>query len=178
MAVDVASGSVQWEGTVSVSQGATDLDRISDVVGAPQILGPLLCGVTYQGRMACFDVSQGGRTIWTQNFSSSAGMTIDPVHAYAPNQWDVVHAFDLDSGNEAWKQEALRNRRLAGPAVVPQAVAVGDYQGYVHFLAREDGRLLGRLHVGGGAIVSPLTGTDQGILVQTGSGNLVLVELS
>src|SRR5699024_867306 len=34
MIVDTASGSVQWEGTVSVSQGATDLDRITEVVGA------------------------------------------------------------------------------------------------------------------------------------------------
>lgn len=178
MAVDAATGNVQWEGTVSVSQGATDLERISDVVGAPQIQGPLLCGVVYQGRMACFDVSQGGGMVWAQRFSSSAGMTTDPVQAYAPNQRGVVYAFRLDNGNEVWKQDALRNRRLAAPAVVPQALVVGDLEGYVHFLARDDGRLLGRLNVGGGAIVSPLTGTAQGVLVQTGAGNLVLVGLN
>lgn len=178
MAVDAASGNVQWEGTVSVSQGATDLERISDVVGAPQIQGPVLCGVTYQGRMACFDVSQGGRTVWTQNFSSNSGMTTDPVQAYAPNQRDIMAAFSLESGTEVWKQEALRNRSLSAPAVVPEAVAVGDFEGYVHFLSRDDGRLLGRLNVGGGAILSPLTGTARGILVQTGAGNLVLVGLN
>lgn len=175
MAVDSATGNVQWEGTVSVSQGATDLDRISDVVGAPQIEGALLCGVAYQGRMACFDVSRGGGLVWAQRFSSSTGMTTDPVQAYAPNQQGVVYAFSLESGNEAWKQDALRYRRLAGPAVVPQALAIGDFEGYVHFLARDDGRLLGRLNVGGGAIVSPLIGTPRGVLVQTGAGNLVLV---
>lgn len=178
MAVDAATGNVQWEGTVAVSQGATDLDRISDVVGAPQIQGPLLCGVAYQGRMACFDISQGGRTVWAQRFSSHAGMTTDPMQAYAPNQKDVVYAFDLQSGNEVWKQDALRNRRLTAPAVVPQAFAAGDLEGYVHFLSRENGSLLGRLNVGGGPVVSPLTGTAQGVLVQTGAGNLVLVGLN
>lgn len=178
MAVDAGSGAVQWEGTVSVSQGATDLDRISDVVGAPRLQGPLLCGVSYQGRIACFDLSQGGYMAWAQNFSSTAGMTIDAVHAYAVDQRGAVAAFHLADGNETWRQDALRNRQLTAPAVVSQAVAVGDLDGYVHFLSREDGRLLGRLQVGGGAMLSPLTATNRGVLAQTGSGNLVMVEVN
>ncbi|WP_397473021.1 outer membrane protein assembly factor BamB [Pusillimonas sp.] len=175
IAIDTASGAVQWEGTVTVSRGATDLERISDIVGAPQIQGPLLCGVAYQGHIVCFDITQGGRPIWEQPFSSTTGMTIDPQHAYAVNQRDVVFAFGLQDGQEVWKQEGLRNRRLSGPAVTPRALAVGDYQGFVHFLSRTDGRLLGRVQVGGGAVVSPLVGSDRGVLVQTGNGNLVLV---
>lgn len=175
IAINARSGAVQWEGTVSVSQGATDLERISDVVGAPQLQGPLLCGVTYQGRMACFDLSQGGRPVWDQAISSVSGMTMDNQQAYAANQRDVVYAFALNDGHEVWKQDGLRNRRLSTPAVVPQGLAVGDYEGYVHFLSRTDGRLLGRVQVGGGAIVSPLVASNNGILVQTGNGNLVLV---
>ncbi|HWL30171.1 MAG TPA: outer membrane protein assembly factor BamB, partial [Burkholderiaceae bacterium] len=175
MAISAANGAVQWEGTVSVSQGATDLERISDVVGAPQIQGPLLCGVTYQGRMVCFDISQGGRPVWEQNFSSSRGMATDTQQAYAANQRDVVYAFSLADGHEVWKQDGLRNRRLSAPAVVPQAVAVGDFEGYVHFLSRTDGKLLGRVQVGGDAIISPLVATSRGVLVQTSNGNLVLV---
>lgn len=175
IAVDADSGAVQWEGTVTVSRGATDLERISDIVGAPQLQGPLLCGVAYQGHVVCFDITQGGRPIWEQPFSSTTGMTTDPRQAYAVNQRDIVYAYGLADGHEAWKQEGLRNRRLAGPAVVPQALAVGDYEGYVHFLSRSDGRLLGRVQVGGGAVLSPLVGSDRGVLVQTGNGNLVLV---
>ncbi|MFA5487745.1 MAG: outer membrane protein assembly factor BamB [Candidimonas sp.] len=175
IAIHAPTGSVQWEGTISTSQGATDLDRISDVVGAPQIMGPALCGVTYQGKMVCFDVSQGGVPMWEQRFSSSAGMAIDPGMVYAPDQRDVVHAFELASGREVWKQDGLRNRRLTAPAVVHQGIAVGDLDGFVHFLSRADGSLLGRVQVGGGAIVSPPVATDRGVLVQTGNGALVLV---
>lgn len=173
--IDAASGAVQWEGTVTVSRGATDLERISDIVGAPQLQGPLLCGVAYQGHIVCFDITQGGVPVWEQPFSSTTGIATDPQQLYGVNQRDTVVAFGLGNGQQVWKQEGLRNRRLSGPAVVPQALAVGDYEGYVHFLSRSNGDLLGRVSVGGGAIVSPLVGTDRGVLVQTGNGNLVLI---
>jgi len=175
IAINAANGAVQWEAPVSVSRGATDLERINDVVGAPQVVGPLLCGVTYQGRMTCFDVSQGGRPAWDISFSSHSGMTNDGRVGYAANQRDVLYAIDLADGEQIWSQDVLRNRRLATPAVVPAAVVVGDFDGYVHFLSRSDGRLLGRLSIGGGAVLSPLVGTASGVLVQTGNGNLVLV---
>jgi len=175
IAIAARNGAVQWEGTVSVSRGATDLERISDIVGAPQVQGPLLCGVAYQGNIVCFDISQGGRPTWEQPFSSTTGLAADPQQVYAADQRDIVHAYGLANGHEAWKQEGLRNRRLAEPAVVPQALAAGDFEGYVHFLSRSDGKLLGRVRVGSDPIVSPLIATDKGVLVQTGNGNLALV---
>src|SRR5690606_15057382 len=178
IAIDARTGAVQWEAPVSVSRGATDLERINDVVGSPQVAGPLLCGVTYQGRMTCFDVSQGGRPAWDIPFSSHSGMTTDGRVAFAIDQRDVVHAINLANGEPVWTQNALRNRRLATPAVVPAAVAVGDLEGYVHFLSRVNGDLLGRLGVGGGAVLSPLVATQAGVLVQTGNGNLVMVNLN
>jgi outer membrane protein assembly factor BamB len=54
-------------------------------------------------------------------------------------------------------------------------VAVGDYEGYVHFLSRADGTLMARLLVGGGPVVSALVSTPRGVVVQTGDGKLILV---
>lgn len=173
--IDAQDGAVQWEGTVSSSRGATDLERINDVVGMPQTQGSLLCGASYQGRIVCFDISKGGVPVWDQPFSTTQGITADNMQVYGAGNRDMVHAFALADGEERWRQEGLRNRRLSAPAVVPQAVAFGDYDGFVHFLSRSDGRLLGRIQTGGGAIVSPLVATPRGVLVQTGSGNLVLV---
>ncbi|WP_269498428.1 outer membrane protein assembly factor BamB [Castellaniella sp. S9] len=175
MVIDAASGAVRWEGSVSVSRGASDLERISDVVGAPLPLGPLLCGASYQGRVACFDVSQGGRLIWDRQISTSTGMATDGQRIYVPGGRDVVYALDVRGGEELWKQSALLNRRLSAPAVVGPAIAMGDYEGYLHFLSRTDGRLMARLQVGGGALTSPPQTTDQGALVQTGSGAVMLV---
>jgi outer membrane protein assembly factor BamB len=175
MAINSDSGNVQWEGTVATPKGGSDLERLNDVVGAPRIIGSLMCAVAYQGRIVCFDVSQGGRSVWAKDFSGVVGLGADDAALYAPDQHSIVYAYALRDGTNLWKQEALRNRHLTSPVPLGQAVAVGDYDGYVHFLSRTDGQLLARLSVGGGAIVSPLQTTSQGVLVQTGNGNLVMI---
>lgn len=176
MAINAQSGDVQWEGMVAIPKGSTDLERVNDVVGEPILVGPLLCGVAFQGKISCFDVSQGGRTVWSKDFSSSSGMTVDGKNAYAASSKDIISAFALQNGNVVWRQDALRNRKLSSPAANERAVAFGDFQGYVHFLSPDDGRLIGRLSLGGGAIMAPLTTTaDQGILVQAGDSSIVLI---
>lgn len=178
MAINTQTGGVVWEGSVSVSQGATDLERINDVVGKPQVQDPLLCGATYQGRVVCFDVQQGGVPVWDRKISAVSGPVSDSHLLYIANSRDKIEALALVNGQTIWEQDGLRNRRLATMAVTPRVVAAGDYQGYVHFLSRIDGKLEGRISVGGGPILSPLVGTDRGVLVQTGNGNLVLVGIN
>ncbi|CAM5204374.1 Outer membrane protein assembly factor BamB OS=Castellaniella defragrans OX=75697 GN=bamB PE=3 SV=1 [Castellaniella defragrans] len=54
-------------------------------------------------------------------------------------------------------------------------MAFGDFEGYVHFLSRADGKLMARLQLGSDPILSPLVATPRGVLVQTGEGKLILV---
>jgi len=178
IAIDTYSGMVQWEGSVGSAQGATDLDRISDVVGTPQLQGPLLCGTSYQGQTACFDISRGGDRQWSAKTYSGTGIASDSRQVYLPDRRSDVVALALDNGEQRWQQQALRNRQLAAPAVTSEAVAVGDLEGYVHFLSRSSGELLGRIALGGGAIVSPLLGLEKDVVVQTGNGKLVRVSLN
>ncbi|MFT0532297.1 outer membrane protein assembly factor BamB [Castellaniella hirudinis] len=178
LVIDTASGAVRWEGTIAASRGASDLERISDVVGQPLAAGPLLCGVSYQGRTLCFDISQGGRALWAQDISSATGLDADGERLYLADLHDAAHALSLRDGQEAWKQSALLNRHLTSPAFAGRAVAFGDYEGYLHFLSRADGSLMARVQLGGGPIQSaPLT-TPRGVVVQTGAGNLILVGVS
>ena len=175
VAINATSGDIAWEGVVGSPKGTTDLERVNDVVGAPAILGPLLCAASYQSKITCFDVSQGGRPAWSKDFSSTSGIAIDAKRLYSPSQQDIVTAFDIRNGTLAWRQDALRNRRLAGPAANGQAVVVGDLEGYVHFLSPDDGRLVARLALGGGPIQAPLQTTLHGVLVQLGDSSLVML---
>lgn len=178
MAIDAATGSVQWEGIVASPKGASDLERVTDVVGSPQLAGPLLCAAAYQGRITCFDMSTGGRPAWAKDFSSASGMVTAGSFAFAPDVHGLVYGFALDGGGNIWKQSALRNRQLSAPAVVNGAIAVGDMDGYVHFLAPQDGRLLARVSAGSGPITAPLQSTQYGVLVQDGDGRLALISVN
>jgi outer membrane protein assembly factor BamB len=175
IALDLANGALRWEAAVAVPRGVSDLERLADVVGAPVVEEHLLCAVSYQGRMTCFDMREGGRPAWGQDFSSASGMAVDGSHAYSADLHGVVHALSLTGGDAVWKQTALKNRALTAPAAVERAVAVGDFEGYVHFLSPADGRLLARLPLGGGVMTSPPRATAQGVLAQTGGGELVMM---
>ena len=175
MVIGAKDGLVKWEGSVATPKGTTDLERLTDVVGRPVVSGPLLCAVAYQGRVACFNVSEAMRVVWAKDFDGSTGMTVDANSIYAPSIHSLVRAFSLQDGATRWTQSALKNRGLTAPAVVGNAIALGDYEGYVHFLSAADGHLLARLSVGGGAILSTPQAVPQGVLVQTGGGNLVLI---
>ena len=76
--------------------------------------------------------------------SSYAGLTVADGTLYVTDANDLVWAAKPNDGAGIWKQEALRYRTLTAPAVVGNNLVVGDLEGYVHLLARSDGRILGR----------------------------------
>jgi outer membrane protein assembly factor BamB len=53
-----------------------------------------------------------------------------------------------------------------------RAVAVGDYQGYIHFLSREDGALLGRVATDGSPIQSAPVIAGSNLIFQTQAGTV------
>src|SRR5574343_1839118 len=70
VALALQNGAHVWEGAVALPKGATELDRVADIVASPVIDGRQICAVAFQGRVACFDMGQGGAMIWSKDISS------------------------------------------------------------------------------------------------------------
>ncbi|HLS86398.1 MAG TPA: outer membrane protein assembly factor BamB [Burkholderiales bacterium] len=175
-AIALANGGVRWEATVALPQGATELERVTDVVGPPALEGREVCVAAYQGRVACYE-AETGRQLWARELSSSTGVGLDARYAFVSDVRGAVHALDRSSGQSAWKQDRLFLRQLSLPAAVGNAVAVGDFEGYVHFLARDSGAFVARFAAGGGAVKAPLVPLARGVLVQTEGGELFALAL-
>jgi len=63
-------------------------------------------------------------------------------------------------------------RDVSQPYTTDDNVVVGDFEGYLHAMSRDDGRLTARIELNGGAIrIAPLP-MDDGLLVQTSGGQL------
>ena len=56
-------------------------------------------------------------------------------------------------------------------------LVVGDYEGYLHVLKREDGSFVARLRTDGSAILTPPVTLGDGALVQTSDGELYSVAI-
>jgi outer membrane protein assembly factor BamB len=175
-AIALANGGVRWESTVALPKGATELERVTDVVGEPVVQGQEVCAAAYQGRVACFDLASG-RQIWARELSSLTGVKVDARYAFVSDDRGAVHALDRSNGQSVWKQDKLSYRQLSQAVGSGNVVAVGDFEGYVHFLSRESGAFVARYASGGGAVRAAPVGLRSSLLIQTQDGTLAALAL-
>jgi outer membrane protein assembly factor BamB len=170
----LATGAPHLDIEVGVARGATELERVTDMGGTPAVIDSDVCAVTYQGRVGCFDLSSGSIR-WTHDISSEVGVAVDQRFVFVPDDKGAVFAFNRDAGTSAWKNDKLAYRRLSTPVSYGRAVAVGDYQGVVHFLSREDGSFLARAQTDGSAISAAPLVAGSNLIFQTQNGTLTAI---
>jgi outer membrane protein assembly factor BamB len=171
VAINLANGGALWELTVANPRGSTELERVADVAGTPVLGQRDICAVTYQGRAACFDVTNGN-ALWTREFSSSVGLDRDARYVFITDDADAVHALDAYSGASVWKQDALARRHVSRPLALGDFVVVADAEGYVHLLRHEDGAFAARVRADDSPIVAEPRRLGDGFVVQSADGRL------
>jgi len=176
VAITLANGSARWEATVALPKGATELERVTDIVGDPAALGREVCAAAYQGRVACYD-GQNGNQLWARDMSTLTGVSFDARYAFISDDKGAVHALDRSNGRSIWKQDRLAHRQLSLPLPLGTEVALGDLQGYIHMLARESGAFLARVATDGSPVRAAPVKLPDGFLVQTQSGGLYALTL-
>jgi outer membrane protein assembly factor BamB len=170
-----ANGTARWDGPVAEARGATEVERLADVVGAPLVVGADVCAAAFQGRVACFEVANGNLR-WARDLSAGAGIGGDARRVFAVDAKSNVIAFSMATGANAWRQEKLLNRDLSAPLALRRAVVVGDYAGYVHFLSPDDGAFLARVPLGAEIAATPRA-FGAGAVVQAQDGTVALIAI-
>lgn len=136
-------GQVLWQAAVANPRGASELERVTDVVTQPVFDGRRVCAVAFQGRTACFE-ARGGQLAWAREVGSSRGLSMDDKAVYVTADDGAIWAFDLESGRNLWKQDGFRYREVTAPVKLGNALLVLDGEGYAHLLSPLDGRMVGR----------------------------------
>ena len=170
-AIRLSNGEVLWETSVSQPRGNTELERISDIMGNPVVDNEQVCAVAFQGRMACYDVIQGS-PLWNRELSSDQGMMLLRRYLYISDSKSAVTEMDKITGNTVWKNDQLFMRGISSPYVMEDFVVVGDRQGYLHGLSRDDGAFVARTKLKGGAIKATILKLGDGFLLQTLGGDM------
>jgi outer membrane protein assembly factor BamB len=147
-AYSVANGDQAWEVAIANPTGRTELERLVDVSTGLQVVGNEVYVSGYHGRAVGIDGTTGV-VLWQQEMSSFVGLGADFANVYVTTDVDAVIALDRQAGSQVWRQEALRLRDVTAPTRFRNAVVVGDYQGYLHWLDLKDGHFLAREHATG-----------------------------
>lgn len=154
VALGLFDGSLLWETRIAEPRGRTELQHMVDIDSDPVVLDGVVYTVAYQGNAAALDV-QTGRKLWSRDFSSYLNMAVQGGDLFLVDEHDNIWALDRDSGATLWKQDKLANRRLTAPELIGGYLVVGDYQGYLHWLDPDTGRIVGRRRVDSEGISVP-----------------------
>jgi outer membrane protein assembly factor BamB len=159
VALSITDGKVVWEKSVAVSRGRTEIDRLVDIDSEMVIKYNRIYVVAYHGNLAALNI-ETGRILWSREMSSRAGLDVEPdIAIYVSDESSHVWAVQDGSGNALWRQTDLLRRNITAPVIVGDYVIVGDLEGYVHWLSREDGRFVARMRISSDAIRSkPVVG--------------------
>ncbi len=178
VALRAVDGRVFWEVSLGDNSGRSEVEKLSDLDADVQIFDPYIYAVNYQGNVAQVDAAQGS-AIWSSEVSSVAGLAVTEQLVIVTDEFDAVRAFDRSNGEPLWSQESLANRRLTGPiATDSDVIAIGDVQGYLHFLSSQDGSIVGRLQTGVGAIAGRPVLRDEKIYLQGRTGKVAAVDIT
>jgi outer membrane protein assembly factor BamB len=175
VALNATNGAQLWEATVALPRGATELERVTDVMGNPVVDERQVCAVAYQGRVACFD-RRNGELLWARDTSSNSGLSMDERNVYVTDDKDAVTAYDKTSGRAGWRQDKLARRDVTAPLALGAWVVVADGEGYVHVLSTEDGSFVARAKVDSGVHAAPVD-IGPGFAVETTKGSVVAFRL-
>ncbi len=144
LAVNGSDGSVQWEATVTPPHGRTELERLSDIDSTMWVQGQNVYAVGFQGRVAMLAL-ETGQVWWSHEMSSYRGMTLDDDNLYVSTADGEVVALNARTGAEVWRQSVLLHRGLTAPANMDNnSIVLADFQGYVHWLDKASGTIIGR----------------------------------
>lgn len=177
LAMQLADGNTVWDAAVSPPSGRTELERVNDVDTQVAVQGRDAYVVTFQGKAARVDMETGA-VVWSRDISSYSGLVPDETSLYITSTDGSVQKVENRNGVEAWKQVALRNRKLSPPAVLGDLVAVADFEGYVHLLDRETGALAARIHALGTRVsAEPIVSGDR-LFMLDAEGNVVALRAS
>ncbi len=176
LSLRLVDGKSGWETSIDIPSGRSEVERLVDLDVDPVETDGIIFVSSYQGGTTAI-LAADGDVLWrNEDVSSFAGMSYDWKYLYVSDTSSHVWQLDQRNGASLWKQDKLFNRILTAPLTYEDYVVVGDYDGYLHWLAVSDGRQLGRVKVADSAIEAKPVVVDNIVYVYSKDGTLAALK--
>lgn len=176
LALQLETGKNLWEATVAVPSGRSEVERLVDLSTDPiEIEGMVFISSYHGGTSAA--VAADGNMLWrNEHLSSASGLSSDWRYLYVSDIESDVWQIDQRNGSTLWKQHDLHYRSLSAPLAYEEYVVVGDFEGYLHWLSRSDGRQLARIKIAEAGIDSKPVVANDVIYIYSKDGTLAALK--
>ncbi len=175
--LSLQKGSLLWQQIIATPEGGFAIERMVDIDADPLINNDEVFAATYQGKIAALEL-ESGKILWSQDISSFTGMTADSSKVYISDASSHLWAFERNTGTVDWKQSQLVARNITAPATMGHYIVVGDSEGYLHWLNKEDGHLVARARVNRSGILATPVVENNIVYILTKDGHLAAYKLA
>lgn len=177
VAVNMLDGAPLWETSIAIPRGRSEVDRLTDINGTPIIKDDVIFVSSFKSGVNAV-ILVDGEVLWrTESVAANQGLSVDESYVYLSDISSDIWQLDQRNGASYWKQTALHQRRLTVPVIYDDYVVVGDFEGYLHWLSKTDGRLLGRIEVTDEPIISRPIVVDGIVYVYVSDGTVAAVKM-
>lgn len=164
------NGAVLWETPLASPRGTNDVERLVDLVGPVSREAYEVCARAFQASVGCVDTASA-RLKWMQPARGALGLAGDGQSVFGSESNGSVIAWRRADGSRLWSTNRLQHRKLTAPLLLGRSVIVGDDEGLVHLLSKEDGSPLNRLATdGSGIAAAPVVAADTLVVVTRRGG--------
>ena len=177
VSLNLNDGRMLWSRQVALPHGASAVERLVDIGSEPLVRDGVIYVVTYQGKLAALRLDSGN-PIWQLDMSSNAGLAVDATAVYAVDDNSHLWALNRHTGRVVWHQDQLEGRGLTRPVIHNGALAVGDSEGYVHWVSTQNGHFLARHSVDSKRLLATPQLYNGHLIVLSTSGKLVSLRSS
>lgn len=175
--LSLRNGNPSWQEMMATPQGTFAIERMIDIDANPIVYDNRIYAATYQGRISALNLSSG-KPVWSHDISSYTGLAADNGHVFVTDAKSHVWGFNANSGLVDWRQTELNARNITGPVAMGNYIVVGDEEGYLHWLNKQDGQFAARARVAGfGVLATPVVDETDTLYVITKDGHLAAYTL-
>jgi outer membrane protein assembly factor BamB len=171
LGINPDNGQVAWETSVASTRATNDIERLIDLVGAPNRVGDTVCIRAYQTSVACVD-AQKGLVIWSKNTKGAVGVSGDAETVVSSESDGRVKLWNRKTGALVWSVDTLAHRGLSAPLLIGNSIVVGDFEGYVHVINKLDGQFTVRFKTDGSALAAAPVVSGTVVIVATTKGGI------
>ncbi|MDH5518118.1 MAG: outer membrane protein assembly factor BamB [Gammaproteobacteria bacterium] len=174
--INLDSGILFWEKTITVPRGRTEIERLVDLDADLLMNNGVIYIAGFQGRIVALDI-QSGEFLWSKIMSVTNNMTFQDNKLYVTDSMSHVWALDASNGATIWKQNVFSARKLSSPVLFDDYLLLTDFEGFLHVIARADGHQVARLNAdSSGTRNAPVVFNDK-IYLQSNNSKIYILRL-
>ncbi|WP_201548498.1 outer membrane protein assembly factor BamB [Psychrobacter fjordensis] len=174
-AVTADNGLPQWSRRVGVGAGSSEVERMSDVDGAPIVDKNQMFAISYSGQLLGIDLASR-QVMFVNEQASLKALAVNTQQVIATGLDGKVVAYDRNTGAVLWESEELAYRHLTNPVMIGNYIAVGDLDGVVHLFNPASGKIVSRVETKGA--LSSLQVQGSRLMTQSTSGQVAIWQLA